>query len=214
MRFIRGDYMKRRLLRWLRKHSIIRSANDKYTSFSELSKYEKPSSFSIDMEDRGSSITIMAIHGGRIEPGTSRLVKRLAGSRFNYYCFNAHKPRNNWDLHITSDRFDEPQALALAAKSKMVVTLHGCMGLGTVAYTGGGIASKQREKIESQLQAVGIKSRPHRIFNGRSSANICNHGRQPGLQFELTPSFRLSVFSFFKRRRFVKELGSALQEMA
>lgn len=205
--------MKTKTIRWLRRLKIIRAAGDKYSSFAELQAHEKDSSYSIQLVDRGSPITIMAIHGGGIEPGTSQLTKALAGTEFNYYCFNATKLKNNWDLHITSDRFDEPQALALANKSKFIVTLHGCMGRGTVAYTGGGLATQLRQSIENKLESAGIASRPHPVFNGRSSANICNQGQQPGLQLELTPALRLSPLAYTKRRKFVETMRKVLKEL-
>jgi phage replication-related protein YjqB (UPF0714/DUF867 family) len=75
----------------------------------------------------------MAIHGGKIEPGTSSLAKRIAGDTFNYYSFSGRKWRHNWGLHITSTAFDEPVALSFASSSAVVVTLHGCMGRGAIA---------------------------------------------------------------------------------
>ncbi|MBA6350058.1 poly-gamma-glutamate hydrolase family protein [Colwellia sp. BRX8-9] len=51
------------------------------TVFLELSMNEDK--FSVEVQDIGSPITIMAIHGGRIEPGTSNIVKAIAGRDFN-----------------------------------------------------------------------------------------------------------------------------------
>ncbi|WP_350340062.1 poly-gamma-glutamate hydrolase family protein [Halomonas sp. A3H3] len=161
------------------------------------------------MADRGSPITIMAIHGGKIEPGTSSLAKRIAGDTFNYYSFSGHKRRHNWDLHITSTAFDEPAALALASRSAVVVTIHGCMGRDAIAYTGGDNV-ELRQLLEAELNRAGIKSQPHPVVHGRGNHNICNQSQQGGLQLELTPRLRLCPFAWRKRRVFIDRVRRVL----
>jgi len=102
---------------WLRRKGWIRQRGDRYSSFAALESEQPNGAFSIETVDRGSPITIMAIHGGKIEPRTSSLAKRIANDTFNYYNFSGHKKRHNWDSHITSTVFDEPAALALASRS-------------------------------------------------------------------------------------------------
>lgn len=43
------------------------------------------------------------------------IAKAIAGKDFNYYCFNGEKFRNNWDLYLTNDLFDDKKVLALVA---------------------------------------------------------------------------------------------------
>lgn len=193
----------------LRRKGWIRQRGDRYSSYAALESEQPNGSFSIEGTDRGSPITIMAIHGGKIEPGTSSLAKRIAGDTFNYYSLSGHKWRHNWDLHITSTAFDEPVALALASRSALVVTLHGCMGRGAIAYTGGDNVELQQQ-LEAELNRAGIKSRPHPIFHGRGSYNICNRGQQGGLQLELTPRLRLCPFTWRKRRVFIDRVRKVL----
>ncbi|MGM0855887.1 MAG: poly-gamma-glutamate hydrolase family protein [Pseudomonadota bacterium] len=198
---------------WLRRKGWIRHRGDRYDSFSTLAREQHYGAFSIAYADRGSPITIMAIHGGKIEPGTSSLAERIAGDRFNYYSFSGDKKRHNWDLHITSTEFDEPTALALADRSTVVVTLHGCMGRGTIAYTGGDNLELCKQ-LESLLNSAGVKSRPHPVFHGQGRHNICNRGQKGGIQLELTPRLRLCPFAWRKRRTFVGRLQKVLDDSA
>lgn len=196
---------------WLRRKGWIRQRGDHYSSFAELKSEQPQVAFSIEIADRGSPITIMAIHGGKIEPGTSSLAKRIAGDTFNYYSFRGNKKRHNWDLHITSTAFDEPAALALASRSALVITIHGCMGRGAIVYTGGDNV-ELRQQLESDLKRAGVKSQPHPIFHGRGNHNICNQGHQRGLQLELTPRLRLCPFAWQKRRVFIDRVRRVLGE--
>lgn len=196
---------------WLRRKGWIRQRGDHYSSFAELKSEQPHGAFSIEIADRGSPITIMAIHGGKIEPGTSSLAKRIAGNTFNYYSFSGNKKRHNWDLHITSTAFDEPAALALASRSALVITIHGCMGRGAIVYTGGDNV-ELRQQLESDLKRAGVKSQPHPIFHGRGNHNICNQGHQRGLQLELTPRLRLCPFAWQKRRVFIDRVRRVLGE--
>jgi phage replication-related protein YjqB (UPF0714/DUF867 family) len=194
---------------WLRRKGWIRQRGDRYNSFAELKSEQPHGAFSIETADRGSPITIMAIHGGKIEPGTSSLAKLIAGDTFNYYSFSGHKRRHNWDLHITSTAFDEPAALALASCSAVVVTIHGCMGRGAIAYTGGDNV-EIRQQLEAELNRAGVKSQPHPVFHGRGSHNICNRGHQRGIQLELTPRLRLCPFSWRKRLSLIDQVRKVL----
>lgn len=182
---------------WLRRKGWIRQCGDRYDSFAALQSEQPNGAFLIETADRGSPITIMAIYGGKIEPGASSLAKQIPGNTFNYYNFNGQKRRHNWYLHITSTEFDEPIALALASGSTVAVTLHGCMGRGAIAYNRGDNV-ELRQQLEIELKRTGMKSRPHPVFHGCGRHNICNRG-QRDLQLELTPRLCLCPFAWGKR---------------
>lgn len=198
------------LILWLKRNNVIKARHDCYHRFAELQAREAAKNYQIERLDRGSPITIMAIHGGRIEPGTTGLAKAVARDEFNLYCFNGKKWRNNWDLHITSTAFDEPEALALAKKSQLVVTIHGCAGRKPIVYVGGDNAALATQIVQS-LRAQGLKSGAHPVFSGRGAANICNKGTQPGIQLELTSYFRLSPFAGAARSKFIETLRAELK---
>ncbi|MEX1348372.1 MAG: poly-gamma-glutamate hydrolase family protein, partial [Desulfobacterales bacterium] len=63
-------------------------ARDTYSCFAELDNHEERNKdYKISAIEVGSGITIIAPHGGKIEPGTSDIARRIASQRFNYYCF-------------------------------------------------------------------------------------------------------------------------------
>jgi phage replication-related protein YjqB (UPF0714/DUF867 family) len=83
-------------------------ARDTYHNFKELKHNEiLNEDYKISICDVGSPVTIIAPHGGKIEPQTSYIAGRIAGDQFNCYCFEGIKPNNNVRLHITSHHFDE-----------------------------------------------------------------------------------------------------------
>ncbi len=66
-----------------------------------------------------SGILVMAPHGGGIEPGTGDIADGVAGQHHSFYCFKGIKKQGNRALHITSNRFDEPLAMAMVRGSKL-----------------------------------------------------------------------------------------------
>ena len=111
---------------------------DTYKSFNELMIHEEANNdYRISMSDVESKITIIAPHGGKIEPKTSAIAKQIAKERYNYYCFEGTKRDNNGRLHVTSHNFDEPNAVKLISKSDIVVAIHACTGNSGTVYLGG-----------------------------------------------------------------------------
>lgn len=93
--------------------------------------------------DAGSDVTVLSIHGGRIERWTSEISAELAGLYgWNHYDFNAHLLENgacralatdgsstndnNEVLHITATHFDHAEALTLVGAHPDAVSIHGC----------------------------------------------------------------------------------------
>jgi phage replication-related protein YjqB (UPF0714/DUF867 family) len=86
---------------------------DKYASFQELERTERRRVYRVLSRPRKARIAIIAPHGGKIEPGTSEIARKIAGADFSFYAFEGRKKQHNKSLHITSTRFDEPICLAL-----------------------------------------------------------------------------------------------------
>ncbi len=160
---------------------------DKYGSFAELSSQEPRDAWQLHHADRGSAVLVMAPHGGDIEPGTMIIAKTIAGNDLSYYVFEGRKPGDNGDLHITSTRFDEPIALAMAARARLVVTVHGKRDRDEVARIGGAHRSGIPALVNA-LQRAGFEAREEtdpRLV-GRHPDNLCNRGTlRQGLQLEL-----------------------------
>ena len=166
--------------------------NDKYNSFAELVRHEEVNKdYRISISNVGSPITIIAPHGGKIEPRTSDLTKMIAKRNYNYYCFEGLKKNNNTSLHITSHRFDDPNAIKILSSSKIVVSIHACTGNEGFVYLGGRDNELQK-KILKELQANGIRtSTEHPNFQGLNPSNICNRGATgKGVQLEITRDLR------------------------
>ena len=165
---------------------------DTYHSFDDLKKHEKLNNdYNISIRDVGSPITIIAPHGGKIEPRTSDIAKNIAKSNYNCYCFEGIKKRNNASLHITSHKFDEPHALNLIKRSKIVISIHACTGNDGLVYLGG-LDTGLIKAIEFELKNKGIHvSDDNHTFLGLNPHNICNRGTtQKGVQLEITRGLR------------------------
>ena len=165
---------------------------DKYSSFDELQRHERQEEdYAISLRDVGSRITIIAPHGGKIEPRTSDLARHIAGENYNFYSFEGIKSKDNACLHITSHRFDEPGALELVARSEVVVAVHACTGTAGLVHIGG-LNKKLGRLIGDELQKRGIAvSNDHPRFQGANAANICNRGQSGvGVQLEVTRDLR------------------------
>ena len=167
-------------------------ANDRYSCFDELLRHETLGrDYTLTVRDAGSRVTIIAPHGGNIEPRTSDLARKIAGEIYNYYCFEGIKQKDNAGLHITSHRFDEPGAITLVSKSDVVVAVHACTGNAGRVHIGG-LNHKLGSMIAEQLQDRGIAvSNDHPRFQGSNPDNICNRGATGiGVQLEVTRDLR------------------------
>lgn len=83
--------------------------------------------------------TVMALHGGGIETGTSELCLGIAGYHpatfaplqdghgvHDYWMFEGLRTSGNRDLHVTAKNCDDHVALSMAFSSLNVLSLHGC----------------------------------------------------------------------------------------
>jgi len=170
-------------------------AKDTYGNFNELKQKEiLDQDYRISISDIGSHTTIIAPHGGEIEPKTSDIAGSIAGDRFNCYCFEGIKPAHNRRLHITSHNFDEPRAIKLIAQSQTVVAIHACTDDQALVYPGGRDA-KLIGAIAKELTAAGITvaNRDAR-YQGLNPKNICNRGLSgKGAQLEISRGLRDDV---------------------
>jgi phage replication-related protein YjqB (UPF0714/DUF867 family) len=167
-------------------------ARDTYAGFDELAKHEKVDrDYRIVICDLGSAVTIVAPHGGGIEPGTSDIARRIAAYDYNCYCFSGIKISDNSRLHITSHNFDEPAALKILSASDTVIAIHACTGTAGLVYLGG-LDTLLKKSIAAELQArgIGVSLKDSR-FKGANPGNICNRGRTgKGVQLEITRDLR------------------------
>ena len=182
-------------------------AHDTYSCFAELKNHEERNKdFKISISDVGSGITIIAPHGGKIEPGTSDIARKIATQRFNCYCFEGVKKHNNSHLHITSHNFDEPMSVKIISASLTVVAIHACTGNEKFVYLGG-LDKMLKEIIVDELESRGIiVPKGHGRFKGLNPDNICNRGaNKKGVQLEISRGLRDDL----KKRQLISEAVQA-----
>lgn len=200
------------LLLFLLMQSMNAICADKYPDFATLACHEKENEdFKIRVEDVQSDVTILAVHGGGIEPGTSELTQAIHG-KFNRYYFEGIKKDNNFSLHLTSARFDEPRALDLVARSKNCLALHGFRGVGKKSFCVGGRNKALAEKIIGKLQNLNYDFEiqfPCKAYPGQDLKNIVNRCQNAGVQLEMNDELRDQLLS---NPGMMKDVAQALSE--
>lgn len=148
-----------------------------YHDFAELSASEAAADYTIKTTDIGSATTVLALHGGGIERGTSELVEALSGyGKYNTYSFEGLKTADNGSLFLKAIDFDEPTAVSLVQDSDYTVTIVGAEGDGEVTYIGGQnklLAELIRLHLITKGYNVQTLSVPDRIA-GIMNSNIVN----------------------------------------
>ncbi len=170
---------------------------DKYRNFNELKKHEKEGvDYAIQMRNGMSGIAVIAPHGGGIEPGTVDVADSVAGEEHCFYCFKGIKKTGNAALHITSDKFDEPNGVRIAETADVVLAIHGCSGTGEVIFVGGNDFELRKILSDSVAQSGFVtENNPRPGLKGTKPANICNRGRTcRGGQIELSKGLREKMF--------------------
>ncbi len=166
---------------------------DTYDSFKALKEDE--TNYHIKWKDRNAQITILAPHGGNIEPHTSEIAELVAADRYNLYCFNGLRRNNNHILHITSHNYDEEQALALVRSSAFVIAIHGCTQRDEMVFIGG-LYDELKQHIAAALGRAEIPSiicEKTSRYGGQRPDNICNRGiTGKGVQLEISRPLRNS----------------------
>lgn len=184
---------------------------DTYRSFKELRKRE--TDYHITWIDRNAHITVIAPHGGNIEPHTSEIAELIAADRYNLFCFNGLRSSSNQVLHITSHNYDEEQALALVQSSAFVIAIHGCSRKDQMIYIGG-LFDELKEQIGEALDRARIPSvvcDKTSGYGGKRADNICNKGISgKGVQLEISRPLRDSPKAWEKIAAAINEALAAL----
>lgn len=171
------------------------SQTDVYDSFEALRRCEREGKdFVVRTRAGRSGITVMAPHGGEIEPGTSEIAEAIAGREHGFYAFEGCKSSRNRVLHLSSTRFDEPLGASLARESWVVVTIHGCRDDREIVYVGGRCLAL-RDCTEKVLGEYGFATDTHQRLRGQHEENLCNRNRRgKGVQVEISAGLRRLMF--------------------
>lgn len=157
-----------------------------YSNYDELSANEKENvDYSISSIDNGKDMTIFTIHGGSIATGMSDIVNALAKKgNYNYYLFEGIKEINNYSLHVTSTKFDEPKAVEQMKESKNNISFIGLKEESNFVYVGGQNKLLARIiKLHLQKEGFNVKdsSEIPKSFAGVKDTNIVNSGVEVGI---------------------------------
>lgn len=167
-----------------------------FRSFADLAAaYDEGTDYVITRVPRpGSTVGIVAPHGGRIEAGTSEIATAIADTDFSLYIMEGIRSRGNYAaLHLTSHYFDEPSCLELLVTCDDVVAIHGCRVDGEVVLLGGLDKELAAELGAAMTMAGLVCYLDGHKFPGTHPNNICNRGRRRvGVQLELSAAFRES----------------------
>jgi phage replication-related protein YjqB (UPF0714/DUF867 family) len=170
---------------------------DSYGSYAELSAHEREGiDYEVTVTDRSAPVAVFAIHGGAIDFGTHLIAESVAGADWSLYVFKGKKPKGNWSLHLTSAHFDEPRALALAAKSARCVSIHGHQNE-VPRICIGGVDRALRARVTRTLAESGLPFKTIELcpgFEGTAVTNVANQCRD-GVQLEFSSRLREMLFS-------------------
>jgi phage replication-related protein YjqB (UPF0714/DUF867 family) len=178
-------------------------SKDMYPSLVSLKKHlRKDEDYRIRIADRHADVTILAPHGGFIEPGSSVLARAIAASEHNLFDFQGLNRQNPMDLHVTATRFRDSQLTGMLKRSRVALSIHGMGNQGHTDIWLGGRNQKLKALVLRRLTAAGFTVNPDSPqYRGESPQNVVNLAPEAGVQLELT--FEL-VSEMFQHSRFLK----------
>jgi phage replication-related protein YjqB (UPF0714/DUF867 family) len=169
---------------------------DLYPSVATLEEHEGNQSYQVHCLNRCSPVTIIAPHGGFIEPGTSALAARIAACRYNLFDFRGLlSEQESARLHVTSTRFRHAHLDRLLADSSVAVSIHS-MGLRQYPTIWlGGLNYALKQEVLEQLLRCNFDVNPDSpMYRGESPLNVVNLARNRGVQLELSGELVFELF--------------------
>jgi phage replication-related protein YjqB (UPF0714/DUF867 family) len=170
---------------------------DNYSTFEKLAQEEKHGiDYRIQWRIGSSGMAILSIHGGEIEPGTTRIANAIAGWDHSFYSFEGIKTAGNQSLHITSTRFNEPTAMKIVCQSDIIISIHGSSEKAELVQLGG-LDSELKSQVSGELRSAQFQSIEFGPLplGGTDYKNICNLcGRGMGVQLEISRGLRAMMF--------------------
>lgn len=165
-----------------------------YHDFSELVlRCVQGRDYRFVIRDLGADVTIVAIHGGAIEPMTSEVATIIAGEEHNLYDLRGIRPGDNSALRVPAQRFDEMRLRSLLKRSRTAVGVLGVPGDEPTVHLGGA-NRRLRAALQARLEEAGFAVRPP---FGTGAAHhprrFVNWPTAGGVQMELSLALRRTL---------------------
>ena len=173
---------------------------DKYSSLAALKEHVGEDGYRIRAVNRFAPVTVIAPHGGYIEPGTSLIAHRVAGQNWNLFDFQGLQRENGLDLHITATNFRDPTLSKMLRASAAAVSIHGMFAQGTKDVWLGGLNTELKAHLERELVRAGFSVNANSPrYRGESPRNVVNMPPLHGAQLELSDELLADLFGTANR---------------
>lgn len=189
---------------------MANNTKDLYESTNMLFKNTKENvDYILEIEPRISPVSVIAIHGGQIEGGTTEIARRVSEiGYYKYYSFvgirnfESDSPKN-LELHITSHKFLHKPCLELVGNSIATLSIHGADEKKEVTYVGGkNFVHANLIKDELRKYNFFVDDNIREGLEGYGVLNICNRNmRNMGVQLELSQGLREILFKNWKNNK-------------
>jgi phage replication-related protein YjqB (UPF0714/DUF867 family) len=139
-----------------------------------------------------SPICVIAIHNGKIEPGTGLIARTIAQGNHSFFVFTGTDPSQ----HVPSEQFSHPELSNLLQECQTVISIHGQASTDQEFVMVGGLDKELGARIERSLQEAGhICKKPPKHLGGTHPQNVCNKGqRGKGVQLEISRRLRTHLW--------------------
>jgi phage replication-related protein YjqB (UPF0714/DUF867 family) len=162
---------------------------DIYDSLKELKARESCGAWNQESANRGSFLTVVAPHGGTIEPLTEQLARDIAEPKYNLFIFEGLRPGGN-DLHVTSHNFRDRELLELQGISRLTLSIHGLASSRRFVMVGGLNFKIRKRMIRVLLDHDFPAEQAIFPYAGEHPENFVNLTPEKGVQLEISAGER------------------------
>ncbi len=165
-----------------------------FNSFAELVlNTVKGEDYDIVVVKRDAGTSIVAIHGGQIEPPTGELARAIAAEDCNLYTFCGLRADSAAQLRIPVNRYDEMRLQALMEHSQEALALLGAEGDAPKVHLGGRNQALKRV-LSDHLEAAGFEvAGPVSPGAAHDPTRFYNRPANGGVQMELSSGLRQAL---------------------
>ena len=165
-----------------------------YRDFSELVLHcVQGRDYRLVIRDVGADATVVAIHGGGIEPLTSEIATAIAAEEHNLYDLRGIRAEGNEALRVPAPRFDEMRLRFLLQRSRTALSVLGVPGEEPTVHLGGR-NRRLRAVLAERLADAGYMVRgPTGSGAAHDPRRFVNWPAAGGVQMELSLGLRRAM---------------------